>query len=80
MAIFIDEELCKGCEICIYVCPKGVYKMTDKVNSKGFNVVGAAFPEKCIECRLCEMSCPDLALYIEVSGKKKSKGGESGEA
>lgn len=65
MTVHIDGELCKACELCIHYCPKDVFKMSDAVNSKGFNIMGVSHPENCIKCRLCEKSCPDLAIYVE---------------
>jgi len=64
MAVYIDGELCKGCELCIYICPKDVFEMTEIVNSKGFNIVGDVRPENCTKCKLCEMGCPDLAIFV----------------
>ena len=32
--IIIDSKLCKGCDICINVCPKKVYSKSDRVNAK----------------------------------------------
>lgn len=65
MAVYIDKDLCKSCGLCIYYCPKDVFEITDEVNSKGFNVAGVARPEDCIRCKICEISCPDLAIYVE---------------
>jgi NAD-dependent dihydropyrimidine dehydrogenase PreA subunit len=28
----------------------------------------AAEPQKCKACHMCEMSCPDLALYVVKEG------------
>jgi len=65
MSIYIDEKLCKGCKLCIYYCSQNVLKMSDKINSKGFNVASVIHPNNCIKCKLCEMSCPDLAIFVE---------------
>jgi len=64
MALYIDEKLCKGCGLCVYYCPKGVLEMSDRRNEKGYNVVEVAHPEKCNSCKLCEISCPDFAIYV----------------
>jgi 2-oxoglutarate ferredoxin oxidoreductase subunit delta len=63
--VHIDERVCKGCELCIYYCPKDVLKLADKMNQKGYNVAEVIHQENCIGCRLCEMACPDLAIYVE---------------
>lgn len=64
MAIYVDSELCKSCRICMSICPKNVFELTNHVNKKGYNYVAAVRSEDCISCKLCERSCPDLALYI----------------
>jgi 2-oxoglutarate ferredoxin oxidoreductase subunit delta len=65
MAVYIDKELCKSCKICISVCPKNVFSITNKVNKKGYNYVEASNEKDCIACKKCEMSCPDFAIFIE---------------
>jgi len=62
--IKIDEELCKGCDICIEFCPKHVYVKSYKENKKS---VYLPFPEnesECKKCHLCELMCPDQAIAI----------------
>ncbi len=69
MAVYIDERVCKGCGVCVQYCPQGVLRMSDRRNEKGYNVAEAALPDECKACKLCEINCPDLALYVvkEVS-------------
>jgi NAD-dependent dihydropyrimidine dehydrogenase PreA subunit len=38
--------------------------MSERRNNKGFPIVEAVDPDKCNHCRLCEINCPDFALYI----------------
>jgi 2-oxoglutarate ferredoxin oxidoreductase subunit delta len=73
MAIYIEERLCKGCGVCIHFCKQGVLKLSDKHNLKGYNVVEVVDLGKCKTCKLCEMNCPDLALYVEIEEEKKGK-------
>jgi len=63
--IYVDAELCKSCKICMSVCPKNVFDITNKVNKKGYNYIEAVRPGDCIACKKCERSCPDFALFVE---------------
>jgi len=63
--IYIDKEVCKGCGLCLYFCPKGIFEISRQRNKKGYNFVEAKYPEKCILCKNCEINCPDLAIYVE---------------
>lgn len=63
----IDGERCKGCGLCITVCPKKVLELSDKVNVKGYFPVLQARPEDCIFCSTCCIMCPDVAITIERS-------------
>jgi indolepyruvate ferredoxin oxidoreductase, beta subunit len=56
--IEIRETWCKGCEICVVVCPQNCLKMND--SKKAFVVD----PSACIRCMLCEWLCPDLAVNV----------------
>ena len=56
----IDRDWCKGCGICVELCPKKVLELDDK------DKVFAARSEDCIACILCEIRCPDLAIEIET--------------
>lgn len=60
----LDRELCKGCGLCVGVCPKNVLELSKTVNAKGYFPVFQARPEDCILCALCCTMCPDLALSI----------------
>lgn len=54
----LNEAWCKGCGICVEFCPKKVLSLhNDKVQ-----IVSG---ENCIKCGLCELRCPDYAIYIE---------------
>lgn len=64
MSIHIDREICKGCQLCIYFCPKKVFQPGEEVNDKGFVIPKVVYQEKCIKCKLCEISCPDLAILV----------------
>lgn len=56
--------LCKGCGICIEVCPKKCIKWSKEVGYYKTPAVDCEI-EKCIACRICEIRCPDAAIKIE---------------
>ena len=62
--VIIDEERCKGCELCTTVCPKGILKLSKKINKKGYLVINITNREKCIGCGMCALICPDIALEV----------------
>ena len=61
--ITIIPRYCKGCEICIKMCPQSVLEI------KNFKVHVARIKD-CNECMLCEIRCPDFAIEIAGKGKK----------
>ena len=56
--IQIRREWCKACGICIAFCPKNVLGADE--DGRVMVVNG----EACIRCRLCELRCPDFAIYL----------------
>jgi 2-oxoglutarate ferredoxin oxidoreductase subunit delta len=65
-AIIIDPKLCKGCNICISVCPHGVLTKSEVVDNRGFFLPKVVDLEACRVCRLCEMECPDFAIFVDA--------------
>jgi len=60
----IDNNICKGCGLCITVCPKNVLEMSEEVNSMGYFPAYQACSEKCVFCTTCCIMCPDVAIII----------------
>jgi 2-oxoglutarate ferredoxin oxidoreductase subunit delta len=59
----IDEDLCKGCDLCVLVCPEHVLAMTDKINAKGWRTV-ALVADGCTGCTFCAVACPDGVFTV----------------
>ena len=62
--IKINEVYCKGCNLCIEFCPKKVLQPSKKLNLKGVRIPVEAKPKECTKCRMCEVICPDSAIYV----------------
>ncbi len=62
----IAQERCKGCEVCVVVCPRGCLELDQKVfNAQGFHPSEFNYHGKkgtCNACGLCYMVCPDWAI------------------
>ena len=55
---------CKGCAICIDVCPKNVWKLIEAKNKWNGQLVTVKKADACIKCMLCEIHCPDFCIKI----------------
>ena len=62
----VDEMVCKGCGLCVSVCPKKIMQLaTDRINPKGYNPAQCVDEGACIGCAMCGIICPDSAITVE---------------
>jgi 2-oxoglutarate ferredoxin oxidoreductase subunit delta len=63
--IIINEERCKGCELCIAACPPAVINLSGHLNARGYKPATLLDPEQlCTGCALCAVVCPDAAITV----------------
>lgn len=64
--VTIEESLCKGCALCVTVCPKGLLQMAARrFTGKGYHPVELIDPAgACTGCALCATLCPEAALMV----------------
>ena len=66
--ITIDRERCKGCYLCIEVCPNKLIFISDRLNQQGYYPAEAKENEKdgkgCKACMMCSTICPDVAIEV----------------
>lgn len=62
--IEVDKLRCKGCSICVEVCPKKVIALSKETNAKGYYYAQQVDPENCTGCTLCAQMCPDVAIRV----------------
>ena len=66
--IIIDRERCKGCYLCMEVCPNKRIFISDRLNQQGYypaefkeNIKGG---RSCNACAMCATVCPDIAIEV----------------
>ena len=62
--IEIDQERCKGCELCTIACPKALIKIGEEINRQGYFYVVWEANGQCTGCALCGEICPDVAIRV----------------
>ncbi len=67
--INILKERCKGCRFCIEYCPRNVLEESNEFNTKGYHPPRVKDADACVGCGLCEMLCPEFAIYLNEKEK-----------
>ena len=65
LEIGIDQERCKGCDLCLSLCPTGVFQETQEIGAKGFRLRIPEPSRHCSNCGLCKYFCPEEAITFE---------------
>ena len=78
MQVGINKEYCKGCNLCIIVCPRKVFEEGDEIGKWGVPVPRVAYPDSCPNskrrerskavCEICILTCPDQAIQWREEG------------
>ncbi|MCK9253314.1 MAG: 4Fe-4S dicluster domain-containing protein [Clostridiaceae bacterium] len=69
--IEIDQDRCKGCGLCVHVCPRKIIVLQqDKLNARGFHPAGVTDMSRCIGCAFCATICPDSCIEVWREGGK----------
>lgn len=66
--ITIDKNRCKGCFLCISVCPKGALTKEEQLNKHGVTAVTMKEHADCLGCALCAVICPDCCIEVYKEG------------
>lgn len=76
--VVIDTDRCKGCELCVSVCPQHVLHMASTLNARGYYPVKLDDPEgRCTGCALCAVMCPDIVFAVYRLHKAPQRAAEN---
>ncbi len=65
LPLVIAFDRCKGCELCVAVCPPRVLSLDlDVVNGLGHHPVRLVDDVRCTSCALCAKVCPDAVFTV----------------
>lgn len=62
--IEIEQDSCKGCELCIAFCPKKSISQADKLNTSGYLPAQYNDTGECTGCAICALVCPEVAIEV----------------
>jgi len=57
----VDTEKCRGCGVCVNVCPAGAISLKDDK---------AVISDKCVDCGRCVQVCPADAIYPDTQSRQ----------
>ena len=62
--VVINKDKCKGCLLCVDVCPKKILMVKHELNKLGYNPVEIISSAECLGCGMCALMCPDCCIEI----------------
>ncbi len=63
LRVIIDVDRCKGCGLCVAVCPPAVLAL-GSLNAMGYSAAVLGDNEKCTSCTACGLICPEVAIVV----------------
>jgi 2-oxoglutarate ferredoxin oxidoreductase subunit delta len=63
--VIFAEDLCKGCELCVIICPTKILKLdATRVNLRGYHPAIVYNLMECSGCASCAKICPDSVITV----------------
>ncbi len=64
--VTFQTDTCKGCGLCVSVCPKKIIVLSENIlNKKGYAPAVVIDQTQCIGCAFCATMCPDCVITVE---------------
>lgn len=62
--IDVSDLYCKGCALCISVCPQEVLRLDEeRLTPRGYHPA-QIYRDGCTGCAVCALMCPDAAITV----------------
>ncbi len=76
--VVIAKDKCKGCNLCVAVCPMKKLTVSNDLNKKGMKYVQVKDNPECSGCGLCFLVCPDccIEIYSDDRGQNTENRGQ----
>lgn len=63
--VLIQSDRCKGCALCVGVCPQHVLRLGEGYNARGYHPVQLdESAGSCTGCAICAVMCPDVVFTV----------------
>ena len=62
--IVIEEDYCKGCELCVSVCPKDIIILAERLTARGYRPAVVTDGQACTAYAFCARVCPEAAIEV----------------
>jgi 2-oxoglutarate ferredoxin oxidoreductase subunit delta len=72
LRVVIDRERCKGCLLCLEVCPPRVLGI-GPLNAAGYQVAVLLDNERCTSCTACAIICPESAVTVYRASRPRAR-------
>ncbi len=69
--VFIEKNICKGCELCIEACPQNSLRLSLNINNAGYRYAELV-EDNCTGCTNCALVCPEVAITVYRQKKIKT--------
>lgn len=68
--VIVRDDECKGCAVCVSVCPHECLSIPGDLNANGYAYVRFSGEQRCTACGLCFLSCPEPGALAVLAGKE----------
>lgn len=76
--VVVVADRCKGCGFCVEYCPRQVLALSRAFNRKGYHPPVVQKSGACLNCNLCEMICPEFAIFSYALVPRAARTASSG--